>query len=236
MTSDARYEYLSNLALDGELTDADASELAQALAEDTGRKEDFRRLLLLWETWSQNVAPERSAEAFVAAWKTRQSAEIDPETFTAAVEDKLADKQPSLISQAATSLISLLAWLRRPASLACTAVFVVVLAISLWFATSQTANAKVSIEGEAVCPACVLHESHQHSAAIRLRIGDKVLVYYLDHSPDLDKKQGSFCSGPNPIKVEGIVRKTNGHLQLKAEHFEFPPKKTTDSSRIIFPL
>lgn len=232
----ARYEYLSHRALDSELTEAEASELAQALTEDSVQRNDFVQLLLFWETWSQSVAPERSADAFVAAWKTRQSAEIDSGDFAAAVESKLVNKPPSLISQAATSVVSWLAWLRRPASLACTAAGVVVLAFGFWFATTQTANARVSIAGEAVCPACVLHESREHSAAVRTRIGDSVQVYYLDRSPDLDKKQGTFCSGPNPIKVEGELRKASGHLHLKAEHVEFPPKNTTESSRILFPL
>lgn len=238
MTTDARYEYLSNRALDSELTEKEASELAQALTEDSGRKDDFVHLLLFWETWSQSVAPERSAEAFVAAWKTRQSAEIDSEDFAAAVESKLADKQPSPspFSQAATSVVSWLAWLRRPASLVCTAAVVVALVFGLWFATTQTANARVSIAGEAVCPACVLHESREHSAAVRTRIGDTAQVYYLDRSPDLDRKQGTFCSGPNPIKVEGRLRKAKGHLHLKAEQVEFPPKTTNENSRILFPL
>jgi len=234
--TDARYEYLSNRALDSELTEAEASELAQALTEDAAKKTDFVQLLLFWETWSQNAAPERSAEAFVAAWKTRQSAEIDSTSFATAVESKLANKQPSLFSHATTSVVCLLAWFRRPVCLACTAVFVAALAVGFWFAATQTATATVSIEGEAVCPACVLHESHQHSAAVRTRIGGAVQVYYLDRSPDLDNKQGTFCSGPNPIKVDGKLRKANGHLQLKAEHVEFPSKNTTDSPRILFPL
>lgn len=232
----ARYEYLSNRALDSELTEAESSELAQALIENSVQKNDFIQLLLFWETWSQSVAPERSAEAFVAAWKTRQSAEIDSEVFAAAVESKLTNKRLSLFSQAATSVVCWLAWLRRPAALACTATAVVALAFGLWFAITQTANARVSIAGEAVCPACVLHESQEHSAAVRTRIGESAQVYYLDRSPDLDQRQGTFCSGPNPIKVEGRLRKTDGHLHLKAEHVEFPPKTTTESGRILFPL
>ncbi|MFT3866942.1 MAG: hypothetical protein QM715_00460 [Nibricoccus sp.] len=234
--TDARYEYLANRALDSELTELEASELAQALAEDAARQNDFVQLLSFWETWSQNAAPERSADAFVAAWKTRQSAEIDSGEFAAAIESRLSNQPPARFSETTATFAPLLAWLRRPARLACTAVVAVAIAFGLWIATSQTASARVTITGEAVCPACVLHESHQHSAAVRLRIGDKVLVYYLDRSPELDQQQGTFCSGPNPINVAGTVRKTNGHLQLKAEQVEFPLKKTPEGSRILFPL
>jgi len=234
--TDARSEYLSNRALHTALTEAEASELAQALTENSVQKNDFVQLLMFWETWSQNVAPERSAEAFVAAWKTRQSAEIDSEGFAAAVESKLSNKPPSFIARLATSVGSWLVWLRQPASLACTAAAVVALVFGLWFVTTQTANARVSIAGEAVCPACVLHESREHSAAVRTRIAEAMQIYYLDRSPDLDKQQGVFCSGPNPIKVEGELRRPNGRLQLKAEHVEFPAKTTTNSARILFPL
>ena len=56
----SRYEELLSLYLDGEPTKADLDELAELLKADPELARKFREELVVWEHYSQSVAPERS--------------------------------------------------------------------------------------------------------------------------------------------------------------------------------
>jgi hypothetical protein len=218
------------------LSGPEAAELAQELSANPGLQHDLQRHLVLWEVWSQHQAPERSAEAFVAAWKTRLRAESeDADKFYHAVLDHLGNRSRRL----STWVSALWAALRRPAGIAWAAsVAVAGLAVVIWLAVPRSAQAMIAIEGEAVCPACVLHEGHQHTPAIRVHTGGKTLIYYLDQTPPLTPRQGYFCTGPHPITVEGKPRTEHGRMLLNVSRTVLPPPppKTSGDQRILFPL
>jgi hypothetical protein len=231
-----RYEELLGRLLEGELPEPEAVELAQELSANPGLQLDLQRHLVLWEVWSQYQTPERSAEAFVAAWKTRLRAENEgADKFYQTVLDHLGNRGRRL----STWVSALWAALRRPKGIAWAASAAVAgLAVVFWLAVPRSAQAMIAIEGEAVCPACVLHEGHQHTPAIRVHTGGKTLIYYLDRTPPLTPGQEYFCTGPHPITVEGKPRTEHGRLLLDVSRTVLPPPppKTNDDQRILFPL
>jgi hypothetical protein len=232
-----RYDELTARVLDDELPSPEAEELAAVLRSQPELQRDFRRQLVLWEVWSQAVAPERSTEAFVAAWQTRLAAEAGTGTFADHVHARL-ERQSSLLVRASAVLTSAWSVLRRPAGLAFTAAVAAVVTFVIWLALPHSAQAMITIRGEAVCPACVLHEGHQHVPAVRVREGGKTLIYYLERSPSLTGLQGSFCSGPTPVTVEGKPHTAGGRVLLNVSHIELAPspQKPVGDQRILFPL
>ncbi len=86
-----RYQHLLGLLFDADLSDAEARELSAAISSSPELKMDLQEELIRWDLWSQQQAPERSAIAFVDAWKTRLSAEDGAESFSNSVLSHLGD-------------------------------------------------------------------------------------------------------------------------------------------------
>jgi len=234
--TDPRFEELLGELLDGELTPAAGDELAAAVRAEPVRRRELRQHLVLWELWSQQQAPERSAEAFLASWRTRLRAESHGEAFLAALKSRISragisDSRPSWFGAGWDGL-------RRPAGLVwASAVAVVALTLFVWLLTPHRAEATI-LRGEAVCPACTLHEGHVHAPALRVHADGTTHIYYLEGFPKLTEMQGYFCSGPNPITVEGTPRTAAGRASVSVSRLEVPPPnpKTNDDQRILFPL
>jgi len=232
-----RFEELLERLLDGELTPVEGDELAAVLRTDPARRRELRQHLVLWELWSQQQAPERSAAAFLAGWRTRLRAERQGESFLAGLKTRI-----SRDSAGESPLRRLGAWwaaLQRPAGLAWAAsVALVTCATFFWLLAPHRAQATTIVHGEAVCTACVLHEGHTHTPAIRVQTDGATHIYYLESSPRLTELQGYFCSGPNPITVEGKPHPAGGRMMLDVSHIELPPPppKPNDDQRILFPL
>ncbi len=247
----SRYEELLCALLDGELSTEEADELAAGLRTQPDLLRDLARHLVLWEVWSQHAAPERSAEAFVAAWRTRLRAESEgTDAFPAGVlarveagggEDLSRGRARSERPRGRASgwLAALGAAIRRPVGIAWTAALACAGLIGLlWLAGSHQARAMVAIQGEAVCTACTLHESHDHKPAIRVTAGGATHIYYLDSTPAVAGMQDRFCSGPTPAAADGAVRTEAGRLRMAADDVTFPappPPPATDQ-RILFPI
>jgi hypothetical protein len=90
------------------------------------------------------------------------------------------------------------------------------------FAAHQSAKTMIVLQGEAVCPACVLHEGHVHVPAVRLRKNGTTRIYYLDPSPALASQQGYFCGGPTPVTIEGKTHREGGRDMLNVSRIELP--------------
>jgi hypothetical protein len=257
----ARYEELLGGLLDGELSAEETGELAVALNASPELQRDLTQHLVLWELWSQHVAPERSAEAFVAAWKTRLRAENEgadafPQGVLAQVEAHGWRTRPRLAGPPIRSWRRFLptprpirAWaatlgaaLRRPVGAACAAALVGAGILGLfWLVSPRPARAMVTIHGEAVCTACVLHESHIHAPALRVTAGGITRIYYLDRTQAMADLQNRFCSGPTPAVAEGTPRTEAGRQLFAARAVTFPepptlPEKSKPDERVLFPL
>jgi hypothetical protein len=234
----ARFEELLGRLLEGELTNAESVELARGLEDSPELLQELRRHLTTWEVWSQHQAPERSAEAFVNAWKTRLRAEREnADAFSEALRERL--ESPGLLQ---TWLLSLRATVCRPARILwATSLGLVMFVFLFWLTSQRSAQAITSIHGEAVCTACTLHQSHEHLPAIRVTDGRSVRIYYLDHAAVPQNEQAYFCAGPEPVTATGKVEKKEGRLHLKSATVTIPPPQkpdagSTNNVRIIFPI
>jgi anti-sigma factor RsiW len=206
-----RFEELLGRLLDDELSLAEGSELAAALRAEPARLRELRQHLGLWELWAQQQAPERSAEAFLAACRTRLRAEREGENFLTRLKERIA--RDSTKSKVPTRM----AWA------ASIALLISATAILLWqFSAHPTTETMIALQGEAVCPACVLHEGHEHVPAVRVRKSGATRVYYLDPSPALARQQGYFCGGPTPVAIEGKTHRVGNRDRLTVSHIELP--------------
>jgi len=206
-----RFEELLGRLLDNELSLAEGDELAAALRAEPARFRELRQHLGLWELWTQQQAPERSAEAFLAACRTRLRAEREGENFLTRLKERIS--RDSTKSKRPTHL----AWA------ASIALVIAATAIVLWqFAAHPSTEIMIALQGEAVCPACVLHEGHEHVPALRVRKDGATRVYYLDPSPALASQQGYFCGGPTPVKIEGKIHRVGDRDRLAVSQIELP--------------
>ena len=234
----ARYEELLGRLLDGELTGAESVELAEGLQASPGLRQNLRRHLVIGEVCSQNHAPERSAESFVNAWKTRLRAESEnANVFSDALRERLTS--PGRLKN---WLLTLPASIRRPAGVAWAASLALLMLVAVvWFAVERPAQAMTTIRGEAVCTACTLHESHSHLPAIRVTDSSSVKIYYLDRAAVSPSQQDYFCAGPEPVTATGKVETEHGRLLLESATVTIPKTTkpdagSTNDNRILFPL
>ena len=149
-----RYQELLGRLLEGELSDAEAEELAAGLKERPEMRRDLRSHLVLWELWSQQHTPERSSEAFLNAWKTRLRVEReDADAFAEAIRTRIGAPHPR--TGAIEFFVRFFAGaIRRPKGMAWAAsLLIAISAALLWFAGARSAQAVTVLKGEAVCTA-----------------------------------------------------------------------------------
>ena len=120
--------------------------------------------------------------------------------------------------------------IHRPKGMAWAAsVLIMISAAALWLAGARSAQAVTVLKGEAVCTACVLHETKDHAPALRVVAGPSTNIYYLDRSPAVTTLQGYFCSGPTAATAEGKARTEEGRRLFQATTITIPeanwPKK-----------
>ena len=232
-----RYRELLGRVFEGGWTDGEAEELAQGLRAAPEWREDLRGQLVLWELWAQDVVPERGAAAFVAAWKTRVAAEADAPEFQAAVQSRLEREAEAGGGAAWAAVCRWWRMLLRPAGLA--GVAAVAFALVFWLAVPPSTAAVVTLHGDAVCPACVLHIGHQHLPAIRVGHGEATRIYYLEPNQAVAGLQKYFCGGPTPAEVTGREKAAAGHRGFEADLVRIPaaekPRPKPDQ-RILFPI
>ena len=235
-----RYQELLERLLEGELSGAEAEELAAGLRERPELRRDLRSHLVLWDLWSQQHTPERSSDAFLNAWKTRLRVEREgADAFPETIRTRLG--APLRTGTIEFFVRFFLGAIRRPKGMAWAAsVLIAISAAVLWFAEARSAQSVIVLKGEAVCTACVLHESQEHAPALRVIAGRSTNIYYLDPSPALASLQGYFCSGPTAATAEGKARTKEGRRLFQATTVTIPeanrPKEqSTNAVRTVFP-
>ena len=233
-----RYQELLSRLLDGELTQTEAEELARGLSGSPTLREDLRQHLVLWEVWSQQQTPERSADSFVKAWKTRLHA---PSESAGAFSDA-ARTRLQASGMIESWIRACLATVRHPVRIAWAASLMLVGLVALfWLASPRSTQAMVTISGDAVCTACVLHESHEHLPVIRVTQGGAAQNYYLVRNPAVTGLQDYFCGGPTPATAKGTCKTSHGRRLFNAAVVTLPdsakPKgQSTNDVRSIFPI
>jgi hypothetical protein len=200
-----RYEELVSLFMDGEPTPAELDELSALLSQDPDLARDFRNQLILWESFAQQVTPERSSLAFEEAMKVRLRVEQDGAAF----------------SESTTKRI--LAFRRaRFRGLILAAAALVVIALGLFhFSRDRTVDLnrktgipvpkEVVVVGEAVCTHCTLHREGRHQKAVRYADGrGETQLLFLERRPELRTHTGRFCGGPTRVEIHGETREVEG--------------------------
>lgn len=228
-----RYGSLVDTLLEEGLSPAEADELASIVAAHPHLRTDLRRQLALWELWSQQQAPEREAESFLAACRTRLRAESDSdrESFVAAVRRRLNPR--------GTGRTPGRGWFGFPFSLAWAAPLAVALvAAMVWIALPRQAGA-TTLQGEAVCAACMLHEGHEHLAVLRIQDGATTRHLYLESDHPLYAEIGNYCAAPIPVHATGPVRERDGRLILSVRALKRLAPAPGDSDAgppVLFPF
>lgn len=204
------YEELLSLYLDGEPTEAELNELAELLKGNQQLASDFREELLIWETWSQESAPERSEDAFLAGFHTRLRAEEDALEFELSVTKQLKERKTPFLWQPLIAIA---------------AVLVILLSLSVLFNpadidTGLVATAEASsvhIHGECVCLHCTLKTNARCGKAIRYTDDEgNIKIVRLVRDPEHRKFNKCFCRGPTLVLVEGEFVEENGEKALLA--------------------
>lgn len=234
-----RFQLLADRAVEGDLGDDEALELAALLRKHPGWRERLRRELVLWELWSQASAVERGAEAFMASWRTRLGAETNGAAFArewrARAEGEGARSSNETVDTKARTGGSgpedeergrVLAWFsgdrrRWLSALGGIAALAAVVLAGTWLALPNRADAVQRVRGEAVCRKCILGEPHQHTAALRV-CDEKGVEHVCYLSPDnaVPHAYGNFCGGPVPVVVTGVVRREGGRETIEVRRVE----------------
>lgn len=230
----SRYDALVATLHEEGLSAAEADELAALVRGRPELRRDLRRQLVLWDLWSQQQAPERGAESFLAACRTRLRAEsaADSEEFLAALHRRQSDAARRPAPQRR--------WLPRPRILAWAAPLVAAAAaLAIWLTLPRNAQA-TTLTGEAICTACMLHESHEHRPVLRIQDGDTTRLCYLESDHPLYREIGNYCAAPIPIDATGGLRTENGRLilavQALARHASPPPAEAPKETPPLFPF
>jgi hypothetical protein len=113
--------------------------------------------------------------------------------------------------------------------------------VFFWMAFQRSAQAITTIQGEAVCTACVLHESQEHRPAIRVGLAGNARIYYLERNDTVSRLQDRFCGGPTPAVAKGKLKTESGRLRFEATAITLPPEPprrepAKEKERIIFPI
>jgi hypothetical protein len=210
----SRYNELVSLFMDGDPSEAELNELSGLLKENEDRARDFRDQLTIWEAWSQEIAPERSAASFLDGIHTRLRAEEDAPAFELSITKKLKQRRLPLpfhpiIAVAATAALIL--------------IFTQVMLHSSKGTNTEATIADsthICVSGECVCTHCTLNQTGEHMRAIRYRgEGGKTKVVLLKNIPEMNMSMHHFCKGPTAVLIEGHIDESNGLPMLTATAF-----------------
>lgn len=213
----ARYSELLGRLLDGPLSEADAEELRRELAHNPDRLRDVREHLMFSDLLAQELTPQRSHESFWQGIQTRLGAE--PVEAQAAGADRPRRLRfgslgghprlmPLAVGVAAGILIAGILAMR-------------------WRAEEGAASfgpdaMLVSLEGEAVCSHCVLHQTDECRPVVRIREEGREKTLFFDDNAvyrDFSHKQGC-CRKPVPVLAKGVVHTEDGRPHLAATRLE----------------
>lgn len=230
-----RFEALVQRLLDRELESAEVDELAAELRENPERRREVREHLVLWELWAQRQSAQRSEEVFLAAFRTRLRAEEESEGFVAELRRRI-ERDNCL---RAGSLGRWRSWWRgrRPGWfatwVAASMLSAAALVAALWIVTPHQARAAATLHGQAVCTACMLHETHEHLPAILVREGGGTSVYYVQSDRTAILRVGDYCLAPVPIVASGQTAQRDGRRTIAVEHAARDQPQPDDQPALI---
>lgn len=81
----------------------------------------------------------------------------------------------------------------------------------------KPAGKVVTLKGEMCCAKCALGQTKVCTNAIKVKEGDKDVVYYLDDNKGKEKYHKEICTENKPGSVKGVVSKKKDQLYIKPE-------------------
>lgn len=89
---------------------------------------------------------------------------------------------------------------------------------SLWAEEAATA---VTLKGTMVCAKCELHEGDMCQDVLKVKDGDKVVLYYLTEGKTAKDFHKNVCHGPKEnVSVTGVVGEKDGKKTIEARKIE----------------
>ncbi len=73
---------------------------------------------------------------------------------------------------------------------------------------------EVTLKGTVVCTKCELDETKECGNAIKVKEGDKTVIYYFDDKGKDEKYHGKICADSKPGSVTGLV--SEKEIEFKA--------------------
>lgn len=230
--TDERFHELLGKLLDDALSGEEQAELCRGLERRPELKKEVRGQLALWEVWSQQVNPARSANAFAAKWRAWEEAEQsrDAEAFTQRVMGRVGQEErrasrwrkwlPLELAAAAVVILGTLFWLRsRDGEKPAPAPIAEDTSSPDKPETGRPEPGKlpepgkaihaiakpqlVALRGEGVCLHCTLGEDGPHRMALRVA-GPQPAIYILEESPAM--RGQVYCAEHPDIVARGEVR------------------------------
>lgn len=241
--TDERFDELVQRVLDDELAGPDVAELAAEVRARPARRLELQQHLAVWELWTQQQAPERSAEAFLAACRTRLAADRGSAEFVSAVTARVRRRESPLAqlrAGVADAWHRLASGWRAPVAMGWTAACALLVAAFIWFEASRPLQAMTVVRGEAVCTACTLHQGHDHTPAIRVHgtAGDEIYYVVSDRRPVL--RLGDYCRAPVPLVAHGATDRRAGRHVIDIRTVDADrasrPAPPADHGPVLFPF
>lgn len=88
------------------------------------------------------------------------------------------------------------------------------------FVSSVRAADEVTIKGTAVCAKCELHETEKCQTAIKVKEGDKEVIYYAANNEVAKAFHKNICQAPAKVTATGTVKEKDGKKYIKLTKIE----------------
>src|SRR4051794_11686137 len=90
-----------------------------------------------------------------------------------------------------------------------------VVVVALALAASAEEKKAVTLKGELTCAKCDLKTAAKCTNAIKVKEGDKEIVYLLDDKGGKEKYHSEICKSTKPGSVTGTVSEKDGQKYIK---------------------
>jgi hypothetical protein len=91
--------------------------------------------------------------------------------------------------------------------------------LASFISTARAAEEK-TIKGLAVCAKCELHETEKCQTAIKVKDGDKEVIYYTANNDVAKEFHSKICQAPAKVIATGTVKEKDGKKYIKLTKIE----------------
>jgi hypothetical protein len=96
---------------------------------------------------------------------------------------------------------------------------------ALFTTTSRAEHHETKIKGEALCAKCELKETEKCQTAIRVKDGDKTVIYYAKDNKVAQDFHKNICTTTAKVIATGEVKEADGKKHITLATIELEQKK-----------